>query len=125
MKSLEALAALRERARRQVELRDKGAAKRVVVGMATSGIAAGARTVLRAVVDEVSDRGLSDVVVSQSGAVSRGGLEPVVEVELPGREIITYVHVQPEMVPRIVEESLVGGEPVEEYTLSFYERQNS
>lgn len=125
MKSLEELAAIRNRARKQVEVRNNDAPKRIVVGMATCGIAAGARPVLQAIMQEVADRSLSDVVVSQSGCIGKCELEPIVEVFLPGQEKLTYIRVHPEMVPRIVEDSLVAGKPVTEYTIEYYEEHKS
>lgn len=125
MKSLEELAAIRNRARAQVDVRDNNAAKRIVVGMATCGIASGARPVLQAIIGEVADKGLSDVVVSQSGCIGKCELEPIVEVFLPGQEKLTYVKVHPEMVPRIVEDSLIEGRPVTEYTMDYYEEHSS
>lgn len=125
MKSLKELAAIRNRARSQVEVRNNSAAKKVVVGMATSGIAAGARSVLQEVMREIAGKGLGDVLVSQSADIGRSGLEPVVEVLLPGEQKLTYVKVSPEMVPRIVEESVMGGRPVTEYTLGYYEEHKA
>lgn len=56
MKSLEELAAIRNKTRNKVDIRKKDADKKIVVGMATCGIAAGARPVLQAIVDEVSKK---------------------------------------------------------------------
>ena len=118
MKSLEELAALRERMKNNVAMRqDNSTATRVVVGMATCGIAAGARPVLTAFVEEVNRRGLKDVVVTQAGCIGMCKLEPIVEVFQPGKEKVTYVRVNPDMVPRIVAEHIVNGRPVQEYTI--------
>lgn len=121
MKSLEELAALRERMKNNVAMRqDNSTATRVVVGMATCGIAAGARPVLTAFVEEVNRRGLKDVVVTQAGCIGMCKLEPVVEVFQPGKEKVTYVKMTPEKVSRIVTEHLVNGSPVTEYTVGAY-----
>ena len=121
MKSLEELAALRERMKNNVAMRqDNGTATRVVVGMATCGIAAGARPVLTAFVEEVNRRGLKDVVVTQAGCIGMCKLEPIVEVFQPGKEKVTYVKMTPEKVSRIVTEHLVNGSPVTEYTVGAY-----
>ena len=126
MKSLEELAALRERMKNSVAMRqDNSTATRVVVGMATCGIAAGARPVLNAFVDEVAKRhlnrrGLKDVVVTQAGCIGMCKLEPIVEVFQPGKEKVTYVKMTPEKVSRIVTEHLVNGSPVTEYTVGAY-----
>ena len=121
MKSLEELAALRERMKNNVAMRqDNSTATRVVVGMATCGIAAGARPVLTAFVEEVNRRGLKDVVVTQAGCLGMCKLEPIVEVFQPGKEKVTYVKMTPEKVSRIVTEHLVNGSPVTEYTVGAY-----
>lgn len=121
MKSLEELAALRERMKNNVAMRqDNSTTTRVVVGMATCGIAAGARPVLTAFVEEVNRRGLKDVVVTQAGCIGMCKLEPIVEVFQPGKEKVTYVKMTPEKVSRIVTEHLVNGSPVTEYTVGAY-----
>ena len=121
MKSLEELAALRERMKNSVAMRqDNSTDTRVVVGMATCGIAAGARPVLTAFVEEVNRRGLKDVVVTQAGCIGMCKLEPIVEVFQPGKEKVTYVKMTPEKVSRIVTEHLVNGSPVTEYTVGAY-----
>ena len=121
MKSLEELAALRERMKNNVAMRqDNSTATRVVVGMATCGIAAGARPVLTAFVEEVNRRGLKDVVVTQAGCIGMCKLEPIVEVFQPGKEKVTYVKMTPEKVSRSVTEHLVNGSPVTEYTVGAY-----
>ena len=121
MKSLEELAALRERMKNSVAMRqDNSPATRVVVGTATCGIAAGARPVLTAFVEEVNRRGLKDVVVTQAGCIGMCKLEPIVEVFQPGKEKVTYVKMTPEKVSRIVTEHLVNGSPVTEYTVGAY-----
>lgn len=118
MKSLEELKAIREKMKQQMELRDNSEDKiRVVVGMATCGIAAGARPVLLAFMDEVNKRGLLDVTVAQTGCIGMCRLEPIVEISVPGKEKVTYVKVNPDMVPRIVAEHVVNGNPVTEYTI--------
>ena len=118
MKSLEELAALRERMKNNVAMRqDNSTATRVVVGMATCGIAAGARPVLTAFVEEVNRRGLKDVVVTQAGCIGMCKLEPIVEVYVPGQEKVTYVKMTPDKVASIVSEHLVNGRVVTEYTI--------
>ena len=118
MKSLEELAALRERMKNNVAMRqDNSTATRVVVGMATCGIAAGARPVMLKFMEEINKREMSNVTVSQTGCIGMCRLEPMVEVTLPGQDKVTYVNVKPEMVPRIVAEHLVNGKSVDEYTI--------
>lgn len=121
MKSLEELAALRERMKNEVAMRQSsGSAARVVVGMATCGIAAGARPVLTAFEEEIAHRNLQAVTVTQVGCIGMCKLEPIVEVYQPGKEKVTYVKMTPEKVARIVAEHLVNGMPVVEYTVGEY-----
>ena len=89
----------------------------MVVGMATCGIAAGARPVMLSFVEEVQKRSLQHVTVSQTGCIGMCRLEPMVDVYVPGQEKVTYVKVHPEMVGRIVAEHIVNGRPVEEFTI--------
>ena len=67
--------------------------------------------------DEVNKRGLLDVTVAQTGCIGMCRLEPIVEISVPGKEKVTYVKVNPDMVPRIVSEHVVNGNPVTEYTI--------
>ena len=118
MKSLAELQAIRDRAKMAVNVRENSEAKtRVLVGMATCGIAAGARPVLTAISDEVNKRELHDVLVTQTGCIGICQYEPVVEITCPGQEKVTYVKMTPEKVARVVSEHLVGGHPVTEYTI--------
>ena len=118
MKSLEELKAIREKMKRQMDLRDNDENNiRVVVGMATCGIAAGARPVMTAFLDEIERRGLSNVTVSQTGCIGVCRLEPIAEVFVPGEEKVTYVRLRPEMIPAIVEQHLVNHNVVTDYTI--------
>lgn len=119
MKSLAELQAIRDRAKAQLDLRKENPnAARVLVGMATCGIAAGARPVLNAFTEEIAKRGLTDTVtVTQTGCIGICQYEPVVEVEIPGQDKVTYVKVTPEMVARIVNDHLVNHNVVSEYTI--------
>lgn len=120
MKSLEELKAIREKMQGQVGFRDEGDdGIRVVVGMATCGIAAGARPVLNALVESVNDLGLSDKVsVSQTGCIGICQFEPVVEVFEPGKEKVTYVKMTAEKAKEVAESHLQGGKVLTEYTLN-------
>ena len=118
MKSLAELQAIRDKMRRQIDLRDSGDDRiRVVVGMATCGIAAGARPVLNAFLEEVAKRQLNNVTVSQTGCIGVCRLEPIVEVYVPGQEKVTYVKMTPEKAVRVVNDHLVNGNVVAEYTI--------
>ena len=118
MKSLEELKAIREKMKKQMDLRDNDDNDiRVVVGMATCGIAAGARPVMTAFLEEIEKRGLQNVTVSQTGCIGVCRLEPIVEVFLPGQEKVTYVKMKPEMVATVVEQHLVNHNVVTDYTI--------
>ena len=124
MKSLAELQAIREKTLNRINLRkeDEAEATRVVIGMATCGIAAGARPVMLAFMDEIQKRGLQHVTVSQTGCIGMCRLEPMVDVIMPGQEKVTYVHMTPEKVGRVVAEHIVNGRPVEEYTIGAAEK---
>ena len=97
MKSIEELMAIRDKTRKNMTVReDTGDSKiRVVVGMATCGIAAGARPVLNAFVDEIAKRDVKGVSVQQTGCIGMCQYEPIVEVTEPGKEKVTYVKMTP------------------------------
>lgn len=117
MKSLEELRALKEKMQNKVGIRDDSEAQiRVVVGMATCGIAAGARPVLTAFTDEIAKRGLNHVAVSQTGCIGICQYEPVVEI-FEGDQKVTYVKMTPEKALRVVNDHLVNGNVVTEYTI--------
>ncbi len=118
MKSLQELAALRDKMKQTVNTREADASTtRVVVGMATCGIAAGARPVLNEFTKEVANNNLDNIVVTQTGCIGICQYEPVVEIYEPGKEKTTYVKMSPDKVARIVNEHLKKGYPVTEYTI--------
>ena len=118
MKSMAELEAIRQKTLENIAMRKEvHDAARVVVGMATCGIAAGARPVMLAFMDEIAKRHLDHVTVSQTGCAGMCRLEPMVDVYVPWQEKVTYVKLTPEMVPRIVTEHIVNGRAVEEYTI--------
>ena len=123
MKSLADLEAIRAKTLENINMRKDEGSARVVVGMATCGIAAGARPVMLAFMDEIKNRNLNHVTVSQTGCIGMCRYEPMVDVILPGQEKVTYVHVNPDMVGRIVTEHIVNGNPVQEYTIGAAEAQ--
>lgn len=119
MKSLEELKAIRERMQGQVEFRSEdGDQIRVVVGMATCGIASGARPVLTTLAEEVQKRGLKHVTVTQTGCIGLCQYEPIVEVLEAGKDKITYIKMTPEKALEVLEQHLVRGQVVEKYTLN-------
>ena len=116
MKSLEELQKIREQMKSRMDVRGENGV-RVVVGMATCGIAAGARPVLNTLVEEVNKENLTDkVTVSQTGCIGICQFEPVVEV-FQGDDKVTYVKMTAEKAKRVVAEHLKGGKVVEEYTI--------
>ena len=118
MKSLEELKAIREKIQGQIGMRSEHATDtRVVVGMATCGIASGARPVLNTLVKEVEDRKLKHVIVTQTGCIGLCQYEPIVEVYEPGKEKVTYVKVNEEKAKEILEQHLVRGQVVDKYLL--------
>lgn len=118
MKSLAELKAIRDRAQAEMQMRQENPnAARVLVGMATCGIAAGARPVLNAFVEEIAKRGLKDVTVTQTGCIGICQYEPVVEIEIPGEEKVTYVKMTPEKAVKVVNDHLVNHNVINEYTI--------
>ena len=119
MKTLAELMAIKEATMQKMTVREDTGddAIRIVVGMATCGIAAGARPVLNAFVDEVAKRNLKGVTVSQTGCIGMCQYEPIVEVVQPGKEKVTYVKMTADKVAKVVSEHIVNGNPVVEYTV--------
>lgn len=121
MKSLDELKAIREKMQGQISLRNEsGAGIRVVVGMATCGIASGARPVLTTLSDAVQKKGLDNVMVTQTGCIGLCQFEPIVEVLEAGKEKVTYVKMIPEKALEIVDRHLVRGQVITEYTIQNY-----
>lgn len=125
MKSLEELNAIKAKMQGIINLREENKAQdtvRVVVGMATCGIAAGARPVLQAFTEEVAKRNLHHVMVTQAGCLGMCKLEPMVEVKTPDGETTTYILMTAEKARRVVAEHLVNGHVVNEYTIGSVEK---
>lgn len=122
MKSIKDLEEIRKRTLDTINLRKDQSGTRIVVGMATCGIAAGARPVLLAIMDEVEKNELSDVVVAQTGCIGMCRLEPIVEVYRPGEEKVTYVKMNPSKAKRVVNEHVMQGKIVQEYTVGAEEK---
>ena len=118
MKSLEELKAIKAKMQNKVVLRTSSGDTRIVVGMATCGIAAGARPVLNAFVEGVAEAGLGDsVMVTQTGCIGICQYEPVVEVYTQGAEKVTYVKMTAERAKEVIEKHIKGGSVVTEYTI--------
>ena len=119
MKSLEELMAIRENAKKKMTVREDTGDEniRIVVGMATCGIAAGARPVLNAFVDEIAKRGIKGVTVSPTGCIGMCQYEPIVEVLEPGKEKVTYVKMTAEKAVKVVNDHIVNGNPIVDFTV--------
>lgn len=117
MKTLAELTQLRDATLKKVDLRKDRKGTRIVVGMATCGIAAGARPILAALMEEVQKRGLSDVEITQTGCIGVCRLEPIIEVYKEGEEKVTYVELTEEKAKRIIAEHIVNGNVVTEFTI--------
>ena len=119
MKSLEELRAIRERMQGKVGMRSEDASQiKIVVGMATCGIASGARPVLNVLADEVQKRGMSNVVVTQTGCLGLCQYEPVIEVYVPGQEKVTYTKMNVDKAIEMLEQHIVRGYTLGKYTLN-------
>lgn len=119
MKSLDELRAIREKMQAQMGLRNEDSDQtRIVVGMATCGIASGARPVLMALSDAVQEKGLKNVMVTQTGCIGLCKYEPIVEVIEPGKEKVTYVKMTPEKALEVLEQHVIRGQIVKKYTIS-------
>lgn len=118
MKTLEDLKKIREKAQQDMKLRSTSARVKVVVGMGTSGIAMGARDVMKTFLDEIATRGLTDVIVTQTGEKGFSSMEPVVDIIEEGKPRITYGNMTPDKAKKVVVEHLVNGKPVAEYVIS-------
>ena len=119
MKSLAELAAIREKIKNKVSIRENSDnTTRIVVGMATCGIAAGARPVLAAFVEGVNEAGLSETVtVTQTGCIGVCQYEPVVEIYEAGKEKVTYVKMTAEKAKEVVEKHIKNGQVIDAYTI--------
>ena len=119
MKSLEELKAIKAKMQDKVVLRKSSGDIRIVVGMATCGIAAGARPVLNAFVEGITEAGLGEsVIVTQTGCIGICQYEPVVEVYTKDAEKVTYVKMTAEKAAEVIEKHIKGGKPVAEYTIN-------
>lgn len=121
MKSIADIKAIRDKMQAQIVLRDNKDAEqetRIVVGMATCGISAGARPVFNTLVDEVAQRNLKNVKVTRSGCLGMCALEPIVEVFVPGQEKVTYVHIDPDKARNIIASHIVNGNVCADYMIT-------
>ena len=119
MKSLEELRAIREQMQGQIGIRNESSSQtRVIVGMATCGIASGARPVLTALSDAIQTKGLTNVSVIQTGCIGLCQFEPIVEIMEPGKDKVTYVKMTPEKALEIIDQHLIRGHVIQKYTIA-------
>ena len=101
-----------------MKLRTSNTRLKIVVGMGTSGIAMGAREVMKTILEEVSNRNLTDVLVTQTGEKGLSSMEPVIDVLEEGKPTITYGNISPEKARRIVAEHIVNGKIVSDFVVT-------
>ncbi|MDF2845126.1 MAG: hypothetical protein K0R00_3552 [Herbinix sp.] len=119
MKTLEELKAIREKMQGQIGIRSESSDQtRVIVGMATCGIASGARPVLTALSDEIQTKNLSHIAVTQTGCIGLCQYEPIVEVLEPGKDKVTYIKMTPEKAVEVVNQHLIRGQVIQKYTIA-------
>ncbi|KPL21618.1 MAG: NADH dehydrogenase [Anaerolineae bacterium SM23_84] len=115
LKTIEELQKLREEAQRDIRVRTETGTK-IIVGMGTCGIAAGARETMHAILEELKKREV-DAHVTTVGCIGMCVKEPLVDIEQAGKPRVTYSNVHPDMVPRLIEEHLINGRVVEEWVV--------
>lgn len=115
LKTIEELKKLREEAQRDIRVRTETGTK-VIVGMGTCGIAAGARETMHAILEELKKREV-EAHVTTVGCIGMCVKEPLVDIEQAGKPRVTYSNVHPDMVPRLIEEHLINGRVVEEWVV--------
>lgn len=120
MKSLKELKELRESLQKGMSARDKKDKANIIIGMGTCGIAAGARKLLQAVMKEIEKRDI-DIVVSQTGCIGMCEKEPLLDVQMPGKERITYGNVEVKDVEKIILEHVINGNVVDGLAIARFE----
>ncbi|GAK56958.1 putative NAD-reducing hydrogenase subunit [Candidatus Vecturithrix granuli] len=121
MKSLEDLKKIKERALEMKKLKEGEARVIITIGMATDGIAAGARETMKAIMNFIRERQLDDVMITQTGYIGTPEHGPIVDVQIKGQPKVRYGHLKEQLVPRMMEQHVLKGEPVNEWTLKIEE----
>lgn len=121
MKSLEDLKKIKERALEMKKLKEGEARVIITIGMATDGIAAGARETMKAIMNFIRERQLDDVMLTQTGYIGTPEHGPIVDVQIKGQPKVRYGHLKEQLVPRMMEQHVIKGEPVNEWTLKIEE----
>jgi NADP-reducing hydrogenase subunit HndB len=117
VKSLEELTKLREDAKKLTGLRERSEGIKIVIGMATCGIAAGARETLRVFLDELGNQNISDIAITQTGCLGHCDQEPLVELYIPGKDKVTYGKVNADRARQIVANHIVNGNVMNEWVI--------
>lgn len=120
MKSLEELRELRDKVQKDLEMRNNSERPKIIIGMGTCGIAAGARKILKAVMKEIDKRGL-DVTVTQTGCIGMCEKEPLLDVKMPGKDRVTYGNLTPADVKMIIVEHVINGNIVEDLAIARFD----
>ncbi|NPV53328.1 MAG: (2Fe-2S) ferredoxin domain-containing protein [Firmicutes bacterium] len=118
MKSLEELERIKKEAQAMTKLREDRESTKIVVGMGTCGIAAGARETLAAIMDELAKRNLQDVIITQTGCVGLCEQEPIVDIMKPGKPKVTYGRVTGERARQIIASHVVNDRVVGEWVIA-------
>ncbi len=118
MKSLDDLKKVREQALEQMRVREGNYSAKVVIAMGTCGIAAGAREVMTAVLDELEKRGITDVSVTQTGCKGLCEQEPTVDVIKTGEATVTYGYIDADKARQIVAQHVVNGNVVSDWVVA-------
>ena len=125
MKSLEDLKKIKERALEMKKMKEGEARVIITIGMATDGIAAGARETMKAIMNVIRERQLDDVMLTQTGYIGTPEHGPIVDVQIKGQPKVRYGHLKEHLVPRMMEEHVIKGEPVHEWTLNIEEEASA
>lgn len=118
IKSLDDLKIIRDEALKKQQMKETSGKKEVIVGMGTVGIAAGARETLKAILDIIESENLSDIIIRQTGNIGLDSFEPIIQVDIPGEDKVTYGKVNPEMARQIIKEHVVGGKVITDYQIT-------
>ncbi|MCD4817101.1 MAG: (2Fe-2S) ferredoxin domain-containing protein [Candidatus Cloacimonetes bacterium] len=118
MKTLDDLRKIRKKAQQEMKLRESNNRIKIVISMGTSGIAMGAREVMKAILDEVSNRNLTDVLVTQTGEKGLSSMEPVIDVIEEGKQTVTYGNITTEKARKIIAEHIVNGKVVNDFVIT-------
>lgn len=117
MKSLEELRELRKKVEKNIKIREQSNNTKLIIGMGTCGIAAGAREILKSVLEEIEKRDL-DIEVTQTGCIGMCEKEPLMDVKLPGKDRITYGNLKKEDIKKIIVNHVINGNIVEELVIA-------